>query len=874
MKVLPLLLSVAALALLLATLLFLRGPRSKLQSVEPGLSPTTAGTDTEGVGEPTDLEPGSPLAAPTGLDSRAAALVIETAEEAAAEPAAAFDGPWSRVEGQVVDQEGAPLMGARVQLRIYRAPEGADLPLLSPLGGDQSKHESRGVEVLTDSAGRFALEAPCGSEATYWMKVAADRFHDSSLIRFGRDGVQALVEGQVDVGEIRLAATGSVFGTVTGVRGQPIADVRMDTGPGRATTYSRGSMSREDGSFVIPHAIVGTYMVKAELDGFLSKQVPDVTVVAGEDRGPINIVLEEAPRIEGRIVDEEGAPIEKVRLSGWPKSSGMGASARTEADGSFVVYLPQAEPYSLQATHPDYEQWGNKEQRDIEPGTHLGTITLRKIPQVSFTVADEASGESLSAFGIKIARNKGSEGTAKGTTYWHLVPVKDQPGGVFTAGATAKRDGYVAYAPGFLMQEGEVLPTEESVAAGAPAQCILLRRGAGVEGRLVANGEPVAGASLNFTPGSRYGSGFSPEDRLAFQVQSGPEGAFRTTGLPAGGRVRVTATRAGGGAPLVQMLEGLKSGEVRDLGDVEFVEGGTVVGKVVLPEGIDPGGITIYRGDWKEDINQTTDSEGAFRFEDVPAGENSFGQRGRPEILEDGGSVKALVEPGKVSEVTLDLRDQALVDVELEIDLGGRSAAGLRVHLVPPTPEGADRFFSFQSRNHIQLGKTDDRGFVRARCRAVRDALVKVTLPHFHQLESTGEPITIVYGLPLTQHVSFKSGSLVVDLGRAGVLPEEGQIGLVFSQSGGDFSTSAYIRLPLENGRLQEGMAGWAALDGKELSVHGVAEGDWETTVYASKKGAPSVETKLSSGSVRYGPEREFEVTSRVSIRAGETARM
>ena len=451
--------------------------------------------------------------------------------------------------------------------------------------------------------------------------------------------------------------------------------------------------------------------------------------------------------------------------------------------------------------------------------------------------------------------------------------MKEHPEGVFTAGAAPRRDSYVAYAPGFLMQEGDVQPTEESVASGTPAQRILLDRGAGVKGRLMADGEPIAGAPIDFTPGSLYRNEFSPEERLAFQIQSGPDGTFQTTGLRARGKTRLTATRPGSSSQLVVMLDTLESGKIRDLGDLEVLEGGTVLGQVILPEGIDPGGITVYRGDWREDFNQVTDSTGVFRFENVPPGTNSFGQRGRPEILEDGGIVKAIVKPGEVTEVTLDLRDRALVDVEFEIDLGARSPAGLNVSLLVPAPEDQEPRFGIDSRDQIRLGETDEQGVVRARCRAAQDLNVQVSLPHGQRLLHDGEPLSIPFGPPFADRVSFEMSSLVVDLGPDRVLPRDGVLRLDFAKTDGAPFSTHFVRIPLDDGQVPAELDGWAAITGTEVTIHGLEPGVWNVTVYASKKDAPRVETQLPGGRTRFAAKREFELELRATLRAGQTTR-
>lgn len=804
-----------------------------------------------------------------------AAVRVEASIELEGAAPTAFQGPFTQVTGRVVDQDGKPLEGARIQLRSTNWPEKADVVELEPLGNEIFTRLGMGFEVQADAAGHFRVDAPFGANTSYELAIVADPMHDSAELRFGRGGIAAMTEGRVDVGEIRLAVTGSIFGTVTDSRGQPLSGARMDTGPSPWGTFSRSSLVREDGTFLLPHARVGTYMVKARLNGYMNAFREDVTVKARESTGPIHIILENATSIQGRFVDEAGAPIEKVRVLGSPRSGSSGAYAKSQADGTFTMYLPQTEPFSLEATHADYVQWGDRRQRDrlFEPGTHVGTITLNKLEQVRFTVVEKVGGEPLRSFGLAIARYKGSEAASGRSTHLHLPEVMEHPDGVFTTGARGKRDAYVAYAPGFLMAEGSVLPTEESIATGAPAQEVVLQRGGGVVGRLMEDGEPVFGASIDFTPGSRSHQEFAPQDRLSFQIKSGPDGRFRTTGLPLFVGVRLTARSPSGGAPILRMLKPLGTEDLLELGDLEFAEGGTVVGKVLLPEEIDPGGITVYIGDWEEGVHQVTDSAGAFRFASVALGEHCFRQRGRSEVLESGGVVKAKVEPGTVTEVLMDLRSQALVDVELEIDLGSRSTAGLKVDFIEQHPVGRDPKFGVSSQNWVRIGEANESGVAVGRCRAVQGARVHVRLPHGERLLHVGNPISVSYGPTFRERARFELGSIQFDLGTSQVLPDNGLFCVDLDTPGGTVSSTRRLHIRLTGGDVDESFQDWAALEGTELTLHGIAPGDWEFTAYAQAKDAPRGEVTSTDGRQSLGPKRNLELKGTASVRDGETTR-
>lgn len=783
--------------------------------------------------------------------------------------------PVARVKGSVLDQDGAPL-DARVQLTAYPWPEDSGAIELVPLGNESHPRTQTGFETRTGKDGRFEIEAPFAADAQYILRAVADPFHDSVRLFFGRDGVAPLLEGDVDVGEFRLATAGAIRGTVTDSRGAPIADATLDTGPGRSSTYSRGSLSRDDGSFLIPHAPIGTYLAKVKAKGFLSKQ-EEVTVEVGANAGPVHFVLADAPRIEARVVDDSGQPIENVRFWGWPKSSGSGAGARSAADGTVVIYLPQDEPYTMEATHPDYEKWGSDDRSvQYEPGSHLGTITMRALEKIRFEVVDGTSGEALDAFGLRIVSGDGSAGNSSGTTFWSHPRVKPYPDRFVDLSAKPRFDAFVAYAPGFLMKEGDVMLDDAEPGADGPRrQRIVLDRGAGIRGRLTWKGEPVPDARIEIVPDAPYSRGeFSPDERFSFDVSTDAEGRFETTGLRPRRRHRFTAVRAGGQVPLLRILEPLGSPEVHDLGDMPFLQGGSIAGKVVLPDGIDPGGLTVFLGDWKEDNDATTDSTGALSFSNVPPGDYTIGQRGRPDVIESGGSVAVTVEPEETAEVEFDLSDRAMLPIEIEVAVNGELAPGARVELVGMPEDASKATLGISRRDRVRIGKTDELGVARAKGRAIAGAQVNVVLPHGIELETSGAPLEVQYGPPFHERVDFDTSTISLSIGEGIELPRDGSLYVTLQEDSGRTFPDHRLRLELADGAPGQDLAPWITLDSNAgraaFTIRGVPPGSWKMSCYAIQKGAPKVETKIGNRS-RFGPKEDFRMEGPVTLTAGIT---
>ena len=191
--------------------------------------------------------------------------------------------PRCVVRGRIADQEGRGLRGVRIRLFAYKVwAEGVDLPRVD------ERYDLRGFEVHTDATGAFEIAAPPPTNKITTLRVEPDPYHDSHRISFNSerdDAEPSLSEGARDLGEIRLTATGALRGRVVDTQGEPIADADIDVGPGRSTTYSRSTRSEVDGTFLLGHAPIGTYAIKAKVEGYLSGYIEPVTVIAGRDNG-------------------------------------------------------------------------------------------------------------------------------------------------------------------------------------------------------------------------------------------------------------------------------------------------------------------------------------------------------------------------------------------------------------------------------------------------------------------------------------------------------------------------------------------------------------------------------------------------------------
>jgi protocatechuate 3,4-dioxygenase beta subunit len=155
-------------------------------------------------------------------------------------------------------------------------------------------------------------------------------------------------------------------GHVTDEQGQPLEGVRVLLLPQALTALERSveTTTGGEGRYRLATLPPGLYDVVFSTRRFLAHRVTGHTLTAS---GRLDAVLEAAPLVEGRVVDEQGRPIvgAHVRLAVPPDQGEwdtvdeyeeFGAVSRdqTAEDGRFVLDPPGPGPWVLSASHRDY----------------------------------------------------------------------------------------------------------------------------------------------------------------------------------------------------------------------------------------------------------------------------------------------------------------------------------------------------------------------------------------------------------------------------------------------------------------------------------------------------------------------------------------
>lgn len=817
-------------------------------------------------------DPSPPAAArdelPGELETAAGPAEPRQSEAAAAEAAAptGTDAEQVILRGRVQAPGGAPLAGLRVQLGAWQrwTEEGPQPPPL-PDFTERQRNEWVGHITQTLPDGSFELSVPVPTTAATSLRIDGDPYREVHVESFNprRRGASPLRAGVRDLGTITLAATGAVFGRVTDSSGAPLPWVEINGGESSSSINTGYAWTGPDGSFRLGHAPAGTYGISAEKDGYMDAFESPITVEVGQDTGPVDLVLETAPTIDGRVVDGNGAPLEGVRLGGWPVGNG-GSYTRTTtgSDGRFALPIPQDDPYTLGARKKGYASWGDEHDhgRTFEPGGEPVRIVMARLGLSRYLVVDGTSGEPLERFAARVVENNGSGAQNRVYTQYGRGRDRDRPGGLVELSGTPAEDLAVFQASGYLEERRDL----DAPAEGEAPIRIELVRGGRVTGVVLGAGGPAAEAEIVAVTGSQVRGSFREDERTRVRAVAAADGSFSLS-LSAKGSHRLTFRDPAGAEA---MLDGVQAapGETTDIGTVTCHSPGAVEGVVLVPPGVDAAGIEVRVGDRDSGLTSRTGADGTFRIGRVPAGEWSVTQLGRTGVLVGGSRAKVTVPSGGTGSVTIDARDRGMGEVLLTVLLDGAPAAGTTVHLVPPEEQRAGSPFL------DRLGEVDASGRCRGMVREMTDARVRAEVAGGITLIHPTATVDVLHGERVERAVRFETATLSFAFVHPGELPARGTVRLTLIHAEGRGERRTHVRIPVENGAPTGPLARLCTVTGDRWTIAGLPPGSFDVSVHAEDAAADEVRIDLSETSFTYGKPRLFERTGAVTLRAGQAA--
>ncbi len=820
--------SVLALSIVLVLLVWLLWSR-------PGSAPSPVSVLPQ-ASAPTTVAATPDASASEALLAAAETPPRSTREAAPVAPHAVPEGaarPACRIFGRLVDETGAPLPGIRVIADSVGGPwaNGVELPKTS-IEGDE-------IEALageSDPAGHFSLEAPVPTSDWVSLFILPDEFHGLLDRNFGPAGGRnqpRLVSGDNDLGDLVLSTTGAIEGRVRGRDGSPIekAEVSLDGEfPGGLVVSTR---SEAGGHFLLGHMPQGTWHVGAKVDGWLSAQSDPVQVRIREVTRGIEMTLDMAPSISGLVVDESGKPVPGVRLWAWPRSSGQGAGARSAADGSFTMHLPQNDSYRLDFDPKGFEHYGGHGSDPVPPGTSDLRVVLRRGSSMTFAVVDAETSQPIERYGITLQVFEG-DGWSRSESA-DPPRLEDHPGG--ESRLVLPKGKAVAHleAPGHAPAGAEIAEDPR----GSGRQTIRLSRGSSLSGRALKGGAPVANtravlercstkidASIPDEPpeerffSDNYRFDLSPFVGRRREVATDAGGRFQFVDLAAG--TYVLTLRDNSSAPLVR--EGLKvgAGQATDLGDFTLESGAGIRGRLVLPPGRSAQGWEVVLDDtWPNDRRELA-ADGRFLFEGLTPGRHVIRVRS-PASHEHEPVREVDLPPGRTVEVDVDV--SALLPGELTVGVTreGRPLPGLKVRCRCEPPNGGGSVFELPTGAD---GRTS--GTIPA-CDAIElEAVSAAGL----RIGRAREPVVIVAGGTSEAEIDIVAGELTLAFPEGFRVPEKGIAYVILrppAEEAQDFqmTTLATSDNPFFGSNLE-----WK---GTTVDLGLVAAGEYEVTVQVSR---------------------------------------
>jgi uncharacterized GH25 family protein len=590
------------------------------------------------------------------------------------------------VTGTVVDGSRRPLRDVDVKLEpdLVRS-----MGMMSMMEGTAPETEFGGA---TDGEGRFSIAGlPPGKFA---LEAKRNGFAKGKLAGIEIDPQRETL----DLGEIVLEPGERAQGVVLDGEGVPVEGVEVfvseGSGPQMMVILSDESEASEEAATVSDPS--GWFAVEdlasdEPLDfsfrrsGFVDASAKGITLPRSE---PIQVVMEPASDVSGRVLDSEGEPIagaevnlrrrQTVEMGGNVMVAVMMVSDSTDAEGRFLFEDESPGRITLSAVAGGYQE-GELKDLEVPKGKDLEDVEL-KLPLGAVLTGQVFAPDGRPLVGARVGKVEGDAGPVRimhgnptdGNGLYRLEGL--QPGKV---SIEAKHDDYPRAVKDTELEEG------------LNRLDLYFEGGVEVSGRVVStSGEPVADAVARLAAAGRFWGG--PQTRTA------ADGSFEMPGVQ-DGEYRLWV-EAEGFADSDGKQQVRVAGEPVQGLEVRLDRGATIRGRVHGLEPRDFGEVAV-RAEGASfagfDDGASVDREGRYRIEHLLPGDYQV-----VAALSDSGrkaTGRVTLEPGML-EATVDLH------FEPGLTLSGKAVQGEQPVV------GATVIVEGLEREHTGWGQTDHAG--------------------------------------------------------------------------------------------------------------------------------------------------------------------
>lgn len=512
-----------------------------------------------------------------------------------------LDIPMERqisISGKVVTADEVPAGFAQLRVINQRSMNGRSNPL-SPANPD----------------GTFKLYTTPFSPAM--VEAQAAGYADSRS-----DSIEVTTEDVKDL-KVVLEVGGTIEGTVVDPSGAPAEGAKVTNidwvqfGSSSTGNHEEVGVTGKDGKFTLTHAgkRVSLFATK---ENFAQSQPLEVQVKSGETKNDVQLKLRPGFTIAGTVKRASGDPVESGSVNCWsPTGGGSNGNCQLQAGGKFKLENLAEGTYTVQVYGSGVT---SKQVENVKAGTENLEIVLDdpNKPDGSAnvtligTVVDEDTGEPIKDIEVP--------------NYSRMKKL-DKPGQFEYTGLRPNTNyGFNMSAPGYLKQQfstnvpGDKTRYEETFKLG---------HGGIVKGRVLdkANTPLVNIPVVNWGTTQGYERGRTGPDT---HTTTDNEGRFTLAPVATGDNTIQVMPKP----PLTTAYKKVtvKSAETADAGDIILSAGGKITGQVVRNASEDPVPdkqvrISSYLQESQTNISKsaTTDKEGRFEVEDLPAGNYTIG---------------------------------------------------------------------------------------------------------------------------------------------------------------------------------------------------------------------------------------------------------